>query len=176
MKNYEATATDYRVKTRDVAGMNIGYLHMFADFYNVPTDYLLGRPNAVRTTDANSQIICKITGLSEEAVKALIYLKHGGCSYIFSKLIEQHEFAATMFATRNWLVLDINGDKVYSVFDLGDQNYSTLWGEEYRKYTSESKTDLSSRLSKEEYKHLHDGVIARIDWNDTSELMPIKGD
>ena len=41
-----------------------------AEYFNVSTDYLLGRTDT-KTVDKDIQMICKYTGLSEEAVKRL---------------------------------------------------------------------------------------------------------
>ena len=41
-----------------------------ADYFNVSTDYLLGRTD-VKTTDTTVKGICEYTGLSEETVKAM---------------------------------------------------------------------------------------------------------
>ena len=42
LKNYEVVDADNK-KFNAVYGMKIEYLYIFADFYNVTTDYLLGR-------------------------------------------------------------------------------------------------------------------------------------
>lgn len=50
--------------------INIELLAKIADFFNVSTDYLMGRTNTA-TLDESIQTACKVTGLSEEAVKNL---------------------------------------------------------------------------------------------------------
>ncbi len=44
LKNYEVVDMDNK-KFNAAYGMKIEYLYVFADFYNVTTDYLLGRSN-----------------------------------------------------------------------------------------------------------------------------------
>lgn len=51
---------------------NAEKLYLIADFFDVSSDYLLGRTN-VRTLSTDIVTACKITGLSEEFVE---YLKH----------------------------------------------------------------------------------------------------
>lgn len=53
-----------------VKGMRIEYLYMFADFYGVPTDYILGRTNS-KSKDLKEQAIYDKYGLSVEALKNL---------------------------------------------------------------------------------------------------------
>ena len=60
-----------------------------ADFFNVSTDYLLGRTET-RSPDANIRAVCEFTGLSESAVNGL--KTHSSRSVAFiSKLIAQGE-------------------------------------------------------------------------------------
>lgn len=49
---------------------DIYYLGKIADFFNVSTDYLLGRSD-VQSTDTDVKMICEYTGLSEYAVDVL---------------------------------------------------------------------------------------------------------
>lgn len=48
----------------------VDHLVQFAQFFNVPSDYLLGL-SSVESYDIELQAICDYTGLNEEAVKAL---------------------------------------------------------------------------------------------------------
>ncbi|MFT3952097.1 MAG: helix-turn-helix transcriptional regulator [Oscillospiraceae bacterium] len=48
-------------------------LNLYADFFDVSTDYLLGRTD-VRTTNVTVNEICKYTGLSEKALAAIVKL------------------------------------------------------------------------------------------------------
>lgn len=50
--------------------INIELLAKIADFFNVSTDYLMGRTDTA-TLDENIQTACKVTGLSEKAVENL---------------------------------------------------------------------------------------------------------
>lgn len=50
--------------------INIELLAKIADFFNVSTDYLMGRTD-VASMNEDIQTACKVTGLSEEAIKAI---------------------------------------------------------------------------------------------------------
>ena len=73
LKKYEIS-DKYHSNYGDVKGMKIEYLDMFADFYNVPSDYLLGATNS-KNKDINIRQITDITGLSTEAIQILKELK-----------------------------------------------------------------------------------------------------
>lgn len=49
---------------------DIVVLGRMADYFNVTTDYLLGRTE-IKTQNLNQQVACKLTGLSDEAVQYL---------------------------------------------------------------------------------------------------------
>ena len=51
-------------------GLSLAMLEKYADFFNVSTDYLLGRTD-VKSTDTKIQSVCKYTGLNEDNVKML---------------------------------------------------------------------------------------------------------
>ena len=53
---------------------NTAQIGLIAAFFNVSTDYLLGRTDAW-TTDKDLKFVCEYTGLSEEAVRALCVIK-----------------------------------------------------------------------------------------------------
>ena len=59
-----------------------------AEYYNVSTDYLLGRTD-VKTPDTELKTVCEVTDLSESAVKKIIKLKS---PTIISQIIENPEF------------------------------------------------------------------------------------
>lgn len=73
LKNYEISDTNHS-KFNTGYGMNIKYLCIFADFYNVNTDYLLGLSNTP-TTDIDDKVISEKTGLSYNSVNNLKNLK-----------------------------------------------------------------------------------------------------
>jgi len=54
----------------DKRTINIELLAKIADFFNVSTDYLLGRTD-VESVNEDMQTACKVTGLSESAVAAI---------------------------------------------------------------------------------------------------------
>ena len=74
----------------------VDHLVQFAQFFNVPSDYLLGLSGA-KSYDPDLQSICKYTGLSDDAIKALS--KHFGSSkqksnyFSISDLPEQCDIA-----------------------------------------------------------------------------------
>lgn len=74
LKKYEITKTDH-VNYGDVKGMKIEYLEVFADFYNVSADYILGRTNS-QSTDLTEQAIYDRMGISSKTVKNLELLRH----------------------------------------------------------------------------------------------------
>ena len=53
---------------------DIYYLGKIADFFNVSTDYLLGR-SSVQSTDTDVKMICEYTGLSEYSVDVLHFFR-----------------------------------------------------------------------------------------------------
>ena len=95
MINYEVAANNGGVvtnspsdKTLAVAGMKIETLYKLAEYYNVSTDYLLGRTD-VKTPDTELKTVCEVTNLSESAAKKIIKLKS---PTIISQIIESPEF------------------------------------------------------------------------------------
>ena len=70
--NYEAYGNHSKAKSN--AGMKVEYLRIFADFYGVSADYILGIRDEA-TTDVGAQATCEYTGLSEESVSKLHELK-----------------------------------------------------------------------------------------------------
>lgn len=54
--------------------INIELLAKIADFFNVSTDYLMGRTNTA-TLDESIQTACKVTGLSEKAINNITSFK-----------------------------------------------------------------------------------------------------
>lgn len=78
LKDYERAAingtTQNTTKGNAICGMRIEYLDMFADFYGVSTDYILGKSD-IKTPDVNAQAAIDYTGLSEGAVYNLHDLK-----------------------------------------------------------------------------------------------------
>lgn len=103
--NYEVAANNGGVvtnspsdKTLSVAGMKIETLYKLAEYYNVSTDYLLGRTD-VKTADTQLKTICEVTNLSEAAAKKIIKLNEkenqSDIDYsdmLFNQMIESPEF------------------------------------------------------------------------------------
>ena len=76
LKDYERAAinesTEGITKGNAICGMRIEYLDMFADFYGVSADYILGR-NDIESPDVSLQAACAYTGLSQKAVDNILY-------------------------------------------------------------------------------------------------------
>lgn len=74
LKDYERPAkygtTENISKGKAIFGMRIEYFDMFADFYGVSADFILGRSNK-KTPDVNAKAAMEYTGLSESAVGLL---------------------------------------------------------------------------------------------------------
>lgn len=66
---------------------SIGNLIRIADYFNVSTDYLLGRTD-VKTTDTTVKEICAYTGLSEKVVKAMHKNPHAFAGEITSSILK----------------------------------------------------------------------------------------
>lgn len=75
LKNYEVSDI-YNSKFKTGYGMNIQYLSIFADFYDVSTDYLLGRTDS-KLPDIDDRAIQVKTGLSDKAINVLMSFNHG---------------------------------------------------------------------------------------------------
>lgn len=70
LKNYEVADFDHS-KFNAGYGMNVSYLTMFADFYEVSNDYLLGLTKE-KTIKIEIQAVSKMLGLTEKAITNLI--------------------------------------------------------------------------------------------------------
>lgn len=87
----EKTISFYENGERD---LSIGTLQKYADFFEVSTDFLLGRTET-KTSNIDHQKICEITGLSDNALEGLIQAKSSktivyhygleGLNYILTK-------------------------------------------------------------------------------------------
>ena len=76
LKKYEISEK-YHSNYGDVKGMKIEYLDMFADFYNVSTDYLLGRTKS-KSINLTEQALYDKYGLSVSALENLSELWENG--------------------------------------------------------------------------------------------------
>ena len=76
LKKYEITKKSH-VNYGDVKGMKIEYLEMFADFYNVSSDYILGLTKS-KSIDLTEQALYDKYGLSVSALKNLSELWENG--------------------------------------------------------------------------------------------------
>lgn len=54
---------------------NADKLTRIADYFGVSTDWLLGRSGGVKAINGDVQIVCKMTGLSEELVNEIFYFR-----------------------------------------------------------------------------------------------------
>lgn len=78
LKNYERAAitngSNYVINGNAISGMRIEYLFMFADFYRVSADWILGITEQ-KTRNASLQAASAFTGLSEENTSFLNRIK-----------------------------------------------------------------------------------------------------
>lgn len=70
IKKYETSNPN---KLNQICGMRIEFLNAFADFYGVPTDYILGRTRST-SVSLTEQDIYETLGLSEKAIRQLKHL------------------------------------------------------------------------------------------------------
>lgn len=74
LKNFEVTEKRHS-KFEAAKGMKAETLFNLAEFYGVSVDYLLGRTE-IKSIDNKVQAACEVTGLNEEAINNLVYLKN----------------------------------------------------------------------------------------------------
>lgn len=67
--------------------INIELLARIADFFNVSTDYLMGRTDTA-TMNEDIQTACKITGLSEEAINKFAKILNDNEKYEYTITID----------------------------------------------------------------------------------------
>ena len=67
--------------------INIELLARIADFFNVSTDYLMGRTDTA-TMNEDIQTACKITGLSEEAINKFAKILNDNEKYEYMLITE----------------------------------------------------------------------------------------
>ena len=74
---------------------DINTLYKIAEFFNVPTDWLVGRPDSVKTFDKDITAICAYTGLSQKAVQIVSNLKNTGHDAgirVLNQILENADF------------------------------------------------------------------------------------
>jgi hypothetical protein len=86
LKNYEVSKTDH-AKAYKNEGMRVEYLRVFADFYNVSSDFILGLTD-VRNADPTIAKMCEYTGLSEQALSELSIKKAMGIGSGLNVILE----------------------------------------------------------------------------------------
>lgn len=93
LKKYEI-ADKYHINYGNLKGMKIEYLNMFADFYNVSTDYILGRTNST-SVDLTEKVIYENFGLSSKTIKNLKCLWNEDkkyTSFVFDYMLSNIDF------------------------------------------------------------------------------------
>lgn len=70
---------------------NIDLIYSIAKHFNVSADYLLGLSD-VQSVNTDIQTACKVTGLSEESISHLQFLKHIQFNYTADKIIKSPYF------------------------------------------------------------------------------------
>lgn len=137
LKAYEAGENHSR--SGDNKGMRAEYLLWLADFYEVSTDYLLGRTD-IRSPHMNVQAIAEETGLSEKSVHDLMGTYLGGTK-LLSPIVDD-------------------------ILSLGDStiicDYLLL------KKTADGFTNLSNPANEQEYVKYHSAVAKLSEYGDTS--------
>lgn len=73
LSNYEVTFTQNHTRANKCKGMKIEFLRAIAQFYNVSTDYLLGLSD-IPTSNPNVKAACEYTGLTDDAISAIMSL------------------------------------------------------------------------------------------------------
>lgn len=95
LKNYEVHFFEGVKGSRAKAGfgMKISYITMFADFYDVSVEYLLGLAE-ISSTDNADKLINEKTGLSDIAILNLKFQRISpvGNTATLNKLLENHDF------------------------------------------------------------------------------------
>lgn len=109
LKNYEVV--DFGHAKFDTGyGMNVSFLMMLADFYQVSTDYILGNTD-IKSPDMDVRIVSEKSGLSENSIEHSNYIKQ--CALrdhipnVFDLMLADFEFAvlfSDVFEVRNTLL------------------------------------------------------------------------
>lgn len=94
LKKYEVDNPENKLNGK-VIGMRIEFLYMLADFYNVPTDYILGRTNST-SVDVTEQTIYENFGLNGGALTNLKILNKTK-----EKVIEEQYFGVPLMLALN---------------------------------------------------------------------------
>lgn len=74
---------------------DINTLYKIAEYFNVPADWLIGRPHSVKVLDTDIAAICAYTGLSQTAVQIISNLKNTGHNAgirILNQILENADF------------------------------------------------------------------------------------
>lgn len=100
--------------TNEYTAPRADVLEMLAKFFNVSTDYLLGLSD---TKSSNVKIveICKMTGLSEEAICQLVRLKRMGRGDLISEIITEPKFSEALYRISEAVKIQTDGECDYSV-------------------------------------------------------------
>lgn len=80
----------------------VDHLVQLAQFFNVPSDYLLGL-SSVESYDTELQAVCDYTGLSEEAVSEL-NLAFDSTNQPEAMNLEENEYVTELIKTLSWLI------------------------------------------------------------------------
>ena len=122
---------------------DVYYLSLIADFFDVTTDYLLGKTN-VKKADTSLRMACEYTGLSEKAVDALKNKQNSGESVLcrFISFLLCNEFVDTFD-------YNIQQCAAYKLID--------------RLYSEEEDSTHSRKIcgmDGEDFQEFHDSVLA----------------
>ena len=78
------------IKNKKVKAPGADTVFKIARYFNVSADWLLGMPNASKTTDKATKELCAALGLSEYAIAKLSDQENGGFRKAIDFLFEQH--------------------------------------------------------------------------------------
>lgn len=135
-------------KTFAVAGMKIETLFKLAEYYNVSTDYLLGRTD-VKTPDTSISGCTQLTGLSETSIRKLMELNEENRATwygdVCNSIISNDNFTALVFYLTTLVTRRFSNKK------LSEFNYGATVQEVYEGIVSNVFFRLTTDL-KEEYK------------------------
>lgn len=133
LKNYEIT--DFKHSKFNAGyGMNVSYLTMLADFYDVSTDYLLGRTD-VKKADIDIQGIHEKTGLSDTAIENILNYKaeHDKYNYISEDGIHNRHVASGLYGGSKLIIIDkiLSYDLENIIIKMSEQRKNYIMGLAY---------------------------------------------
>lgn len=158
--------------------INIELLARIADFFNVSTDYLMGKTE-ISTMNKDIQNACDTTGLSEQAVNKLNYMYTHAEEYTTNKFktVTSHPLASTFFVFNVLPASDIISKFIESKhFEIliGDaQMYTMFIGDSNKENTSKkaAKDEKEHPIKQAYYNFVDSQMIAALKVQQASECV-----